>query len=92
MSKIMPAVSYCPFSFVFEFDSKLRDDKVLGRIYSRYEHMRKRYLEALKGDAEDDDVSTDWLESNTARYNSEMADLCDQFSARLCELGLAFLC
>lgn len=54
--------------------------------------MRKRYLEALEGYAEDDDVATDWLESNTARYNSEMADLCDQFSARLCELDLEFLC
>ena len=49
MSKIVPTVSYCPFAFVFEFDSKLRNDKILGRIYSRYEHMRKRYLEALKG-------------------------------------------
>lgn len=92
MSKIVPTVSYCPFAFVFEFDSKLRNDKVLGRIYSRYEHMRKRYLDALEGYAEDDDAATDWLESNTARYNSEMADLCDQFSARLCELGLSFLC
>ena len=54
--------------------------------------MRKRYLDALAAYAEDNDDATDWLESNTARYNSEMADLCDQFSARLCELGLSFLC
>ena len=59
MSKIVPTVSYCPFSFAFEFDSRLRNDKVLGRIYSRYEHMRKRYLDALTAYAEDDDAATD---------------------------------
>ena len=82
MIKIIATVDRCPFDVIFADHPELYEDMMLVSLAKRYEAMRKRYAENLaKATEDDDDIAIDWLESHAAQYNSELHDLCDQFSA-----------